>query len=436
MTKRPHKRNTAPRHARVSLSMIVKNEEPFLAGCLESVRGIVHEIVVVDTGSWDNTVGIALSYGARVFTFPWSNDFAAARNESLSHCTGEWVLYLDADERIAPDQENKFGVLFKDRSVGGYQMFLRSEHYLPTGKVKQINAYPRLFRRLPGFKFEGMVHEQIQPSIERARLRVLDSGIFIDHLGYGISLEKVKEKCRRNATILRDELVRHPDNAYARFMLGNTLTLLGDYDAAEPELEIALKSRGLASSLRGNLFLLKCEADIKKGRLEEAKSHCRDAIASAPRQVMGRWFLSGIAMEQRRFDEALVVLREVVAIEAGGAPTQLAADMSVPPAELTERLRVCYENLTRAASQTGIHNEVRHLVEDAGDLNIKSIELSKHALQAAMAIKDIDSARKHIQELMEMVPADQEGLRQKLQAVAQRLGGRFAATGPELVLGA
>jgi hypothetical protein len=97
---------------------------------------------------------------------------------------------------------------------------------------------------------------------------------------------------------------------------------------------------------------------------------------------------------------------------------------------------VCYENLTRAASQTGIHNEVRHLVEDAGDLNIKSIELSKHALQAAMAIKDIDSARKHIQELMEMVPADQEGLRQKLQAVAQRLGGRFAATGPELVLGA
>ena len=436
MMKKIKEKSFGHRYSRISLSMIVKNEEEFLAGCLESVKGIVDEIVIVDTGSSDSTVAIAESHGARVFTFPWTNDFAAARNESLGHCTGDWVLYLDADERVAPNQEAKFQALFRDRSVGGYIMFLRSEHFLPTGMVKQVNAYPRLFRRLPGSRFEGMVHEQIQPSIERARLRVLDSGIFIDHLGYGISLDKVKEKCRRNAEILRNELGRHPENAYARFMLGNTLTLLGEYELARPELELALESRRLASSLRGNLFLLLCESEMKKGLLEDAKNHCREAIKCAPRQVMGRWFLSGIMMEQHRFEEALVLLREIVDVESGDTPTQLAADMTAPAADLSIRLQVCYENLAHSAASLWNHQEVGRLSREAESLGIESLEVSKQALQAALAVKDVVSARKHIEELLQMVPADQMTLRRKLQAIAGRLGGGIAAPAQEVAVGA
>ena len=79
----------------LSLAMIVKNEAANLPRCLASVQGLVDEMVVVDTGSTDDTVAIAESFGARMGHFPWTDDFAAARNESLRLCTGGWVLVLD-----------------------------------------------------------------------------------------------------------------------------------------------------------------------------------------------------------------------------------------------------------------------------------------------------------------------------------------------------
>src|SRR5579885_2980294 len=83
---------------RLSLTMIVKNEAAALGRCLASVRDIVDEIIVVDTGSSDNTKEIARQYEAKVFDFPWCDNFASARNESIRHATGQWLLWLDADE--------------------------------------------------------------------------------------------------------------------------------------------------------------------------------------------------------------------------------------------------------------------------------------------------------------------------------------------------
>ena len=93
-----------PRSARVSLTMIVKDEEKNLPHCLDSVRGIFDEIVVVDTGSTDRTRSSAREFGARVFEFPWIDDFAAARNASLAHATGDYAFWLDADDVIDPSR--------------------------------------------------------------------------------------------------------------------------------------------------------------------------------------------------------------------------------------------------------------------------------------------------------------------------------------------
>ena len=90
--------------ATLTITLIVRNEEQTLGRCLDSVRGLANEIMVVDTGSTDGTREIAAAHGARVFHFPWCDDFAAARNESLRHATGQWVLWLDADEYF--DQPN------------------------------------------------------------------------------------------------------------------------------------------------------------------------------------------------------------------------------------------------------------------------------------------------------------------------------------------
>jgi glycosyltransferase involved in cell wall biosynthesis len=87
----------------ISLCMIVKNEESCLVRCMKSVRDHVDEIIIVDTGSMDNTVEIAESYGARVYHHPWENDFSKHRNQSLSYATGDWIFQLDADEELFPE---------------------------------------------------------------------------------------------------------------------------------------------------------------------------------------------------------------------------------------------------------------------------------------------------------------------------------------------
>jgi GT2 family glycosyltransferase len=92
---------------KVSLTMIVKDEENNLPHCLESVRGVFDEIVVVDTGSTDRTIEIARSFGAEVFEFAWIDDFAAARNEALAHATGDYAFWLDADDVVDPPEREK-----------------------------------------------------------------------------------------------------------------------------------------------------------------------------------------------------------------------------------------------------------------------------------------------------------------------------------------
>ncbi len=87
----------------LTLSMIVKDEEKNLRDCLESIKDFIDDIVIVDTGSVDNTINIAKEYGAKIFHFKWINDFSAARNFALSKCKGNWILYLDADERLNQD---------------------------------------------------------------------------------------------------------------------------------------------------------------------------------------------------------------------------------------------------------------------------------------------------------------------------------------------
>ena len=101
------------RKAKVSLTMIVRNEEENLPRCLESVQGLFDEIIVVDTGSTDRTKEIAAGFGARVFDFAWIDDFSAARNVALDHASGDYALWLDADDVIEPSQKEKLRELLQ-----------------------------------------------------------------------------------------------------------------------------------------------------------------------------------------------------------------------------------------------------------------------------------------------------------------------------------
>ena len=304
----------------LSLAMIVRDESKFLDGCLESVRGIAEEIVVVDTGSTDDTPAIARRHGAAVFSVPWRNDFAAARNASLEHCTGDWILVLDADERLAAGQEEQLRSSLARAEAAAYLVLVRSPHATAAGRSLQLMPYARLFRRDARVRFEGTVHEQISPSIERAGGRILPSTLVIEHLGYDQGEEVLRRKADRNLPLLRERLARNPDDAYAAYQIGNTETMFMRYREARPYLRRALRPGGLPPSLQALVWNLLAEGELRGGSAAEAAECCRASLAIAPVQVAARWYLAGTFIERKEFGRAIPPMDEILEIFCGADP--------------------------------------------------------------------------------------------------------------------
>ncbi len=148
--------------------MIVKNEAHNIGACIESFADLVDEIIVTDTGSTDDTVAIAKRMGAKVFHFPWIDHFAAARNESLRHATGEWIFWMDADDRLDAENRARLRRLFADLPDGKvayvFKVLCPPKNAGDSGTVVD---HVRLFRNLPGLSWEHRIHEQILPALRR-----------------------------------------------------------------------------------------------------------------------------------------------------------------------------------------------------------------------------------------------------------------------------
>ena len=188
---------------KLSLAMIVKNEAAHLGHCLDSVRGLVDEMVVVDTGSSDATVAVARERGASVFAFPWIGDFSAARNASLAQVSGDWVLVLDADEAVdavdfplirqacAQDQTQGFQLLIRNYLPDGNRMAMDEPAKPNPGGYAEGAAFAhcgdsrnlRLFRNLPGMAYQGRLHELMEPYFSEHRLPILTLDAVIHHYG-------------------------------------------------------------------------------------------------------------------------------------------------------------------------------------------------------------------------------------------------------------
>jgi tetratricopeptide (TPR) repeat protein len=215
----------------LSLCMIVKDEADQLGDCLSQVLPVVDEIVVVDTGSTDDTREIARKLGARVFEFPWVNDFSAARNESLRRATGRYLLWLDADDRIDPEeivkiQELKAGL--RPDSLQAYYLLIQSASPL-DGESSFYQL--RLFPNKPGVRFEGRVHEQVNFSLQRMGIPGVYLPIRIRHTGYE-DPTAVQGKYERNWSILEEDLKKNPDNFILRYYAARTLAGMDRYREA------------------------------------------------------------------------------------------------------------------------------------------------------------------------------------------------------------
>lgn len=147
----------------ISLCMIVRNEEAVLGRCLDSVADLVDEIILVDTGSTDNTKAVAAEYAAKIYDFPWCDDFSAARNYAVSQAVGDYWLWLDADDVIEGENHEKLRKILEAPEAD--MVFL--PYWLSfdaAGTPQMISRRERIFRRSRGYRFTGAVHEAVVPS--------------------------------------------------------------------------------------------------------------------------------------------------------------------------------------------------------------------------------------------------------------------------------
>jgi tetratricopeptide (TPR) repeat protein len=268
---------------RVSLCMIVKDEAADLARCLGSVAGLVAEAVLVDTGSADRTKEVAIQLGARVFDFPWCDNFAAARNESLTHATGDWILWLDADELLDLENRQKLARLLTSLASNPAVAYLMKQRSAPTDRfgVATVTDHLRLFPNLPGLRWQYRVHEQILPALSQIGLEVRQVDITIEHLGYR-DPAVVRHKWARNRRLLQIDHAEHPDDPFLLFNLGLACLGTGELRDAESFLRRGLERSPPGGIIGHKLYGLLAECYQRLGQRQAALAACSEGLRHYP----------------------------------------------------------------------------------------------------------------------------------------------------------
>ncbi len=196
--------------ARLSLCMIVRDNVRTIEECLNSIRPWVDEMVVVDTGSVDETPELARRCGAHVYDFPWCDDFSKARNASLQHAKGEWVFWMDSDDTIDAANGRRLREVACGSHAPGIIGYVMQVHCPSadgsSGYEKTVVDHVKLFRNLPEIRFEGRIHEQVLPSIRAIQGEVVFTDIHVVHSGADNTAEGRKRKLARDCRILSLDL--------------------------------------------------------------------------------------------------------------------------------------------------------------------------------------------------------------------------------------
>ncbi|WCJ58178.1 glycosyltransferase [Fontisphaera persica] len=314
----PPAESAAPR---LTVALIVKNEEAFLDRCLASVRELAAQIVVVDTGSTDRTVEIARAHGAEVHHFAWCDDFSAARNAMLEHVRGDWVLMLDADEELKAESRARLLEEIKNDKVMAYRLPLEDV----GAEAEGCSYVPRLWRNAPGLFFVGRVHEQIFSSIEVRRTEWgLDNALsqaVLRHYGYTAEVTQARGKVERNLRLLQAAVQELPDEPNLLMNLGLELARSGRLEEALEQYEAAFQSMSrkplaqVVPELRESLLMQYASHLMQARRFGDVVRVLRSPLAGLQGGLTASLhFALGLALlEEKRPQEAAVEMRACLA---------------------------------------------------------------------------------------------------------------------------
>ncbi len=354
---------------RISLCMIVCNESEHLAGALQSVAPLVGEIIVLDTGSSDGSQEIARSFGARVIEWEWVDDFAAARNAAIAEATGDFILILDADERIA--ERDHATILAVTKAEPFLAFRFRQINYTNNaalidwrpciGKSEESEGFSgyveasqvRLFPNRLALSYSNAVHETIEPACAAAGVAVKDLYVSVHHYGrtrskahllakarlyLSLGIKKLEEggndpkgvfelgvqllelKLHAEAKDVFERLLAiDPNHANAQNMLGVTYTWLGDLDLANAVLRSAVALKPEFADAWNNLGV----AQLKRGETETARESLERAIAIDPENANALANLASAESKLGRVKASLAHLEQAIGLDSYSAGHRL-----------------------------------------------------------------------------------------------------------------
>ncbi|OGC09546.1 hypothetical protein A2246_06955 [candidate division WOR-1 bacterium RIFOXYA2_FULL_37_7] len=264
---------------KLSVCMIVKNEEKVLEKTLPLLAKKVDEIVLVDTGSTDNTIEIAKKLGAKIHTFSWIDDFSAARNESLKHALGDWIIWVDADEFINEKTLDTLRQILEKSDKEAYYLPIYQAQF---GTEEGSRFYSRLkvFKNNKGIHFGRSFNEQVYAASGELLKGEFLQDIKVFHWGKDLGEEKAKEKKERNFRILKEALQKDQNDFHCHFLLANNYFDVGDKTTAFSEYSTVVS-----------------------------------IAPKDPISVVSRMRMSKMLMEQSKYAQAFETLKEVIALE-------------------------------------------------------------------------------------------------------------------------
>ncbi len=388
---RSHKRSPAGPVLTPLLSacLIVKDEEKSLPDCLASLGRLVDEVVVYDTGSTDSTVGLARRAGAKVIEGYWDDDFGRARNDCLEHCRGEWILWIDADERfVCPSPKELRGALAQFKGIDA--LFVEISNFGGDGSAVAIahRAF-RLFRKAT-CQWYGALHEQVdlRPGLNRNVFASHLRGAHIDHFGYLEEVVKERDKSSRNLRIAEAAVasgtVRPGQEGMPELNLARALAAIGRAEEAAPYYDKAVATANDGLPLRASLFHRSTNL-VTLGRFTEAVAAAQRFGAACEKKDLA-YYIEGMARRRLGQPEAAVALFDQV-----GEPAN------------EDSFR--YPLFMLHAERSGALLEAGRAGEAADEL-VLLVEQNPDILHITAALKAFAVAGKSIDALVTAMPAD------------------------------
>ena len=217
---------------KISLCIICKDEEKKIARCINSIKSVVDEIIVVDTGSTDGTIQIAERLGAKIFKVLWEDDFSKPRNYALDRSSGDWIIFLDADEYLMESSLGKIKMVIAEAERMKKDFVLCELLNEGEGRIYNTFKTIRIFKNSPDIRYEGRIHEKIYKKDEELQGIEFIDEIKVLHDGYAPSVMLEKNKAERDLRLLLEESKKNPNSSDLCYYLMKTYNEKNDVDKA------------------------------------------------------------------------------------------------------------------------------------------------------------------------------------------------------------